>query len=88
MELQQKEDYPNGIYSLEEDGQVLAEAFYTWNAPDHLVITYVRVMPALQGRGLGQDMVHRMVEVARAKQAQLSATCGYARWVLQGMDSK
>ena len=75
-------DGGRGTFDLEHDGKRVGYLSYSLAGAETMVVDYVQVNPALQGRGLGQVLVDAAVEWARANRRRIVPTCGYARTVL------
>lgn len=69
-------------------GAVLAEITFVRPSEGLLVIDHTFVDESLGGRGLGRQLVMKVVDLARSEGASLTATCWYAKKVLDALPGK
>lgn len=72
-----------GSFYVERDGERIAHMSYARLAPGRVVIEHTKVSERLRGRGVARRLVDASVAWARATGTKLSATCSYARGVLE-----
>lgn len=83
LQIQHAETSEGGAFYLEQGGERLAHMSYARRAPGHVVIEHTKVSEKLRGRGIARRLVDASVSWARASGTKLSATCTYAKGVLE-----
>ena len=69
------------IYSVDENGKVIAETTYIKNG-DTSCINHTFVDPSLRGQGIADKLVSMAVEQIEKSGATVTATCSYAaKWL-------
>lgn len=69
------------IYSIDENGRIIAEITYVPNG-DSYCIDHTYVDGSLRGQGVADKLVSMAVEQIEAKGAKVTATCPYAaKWL-------
>lgn len=81
MEIQNKDDGKRGMFYVEENGKPLAEMTYVWAGTGTIIIDHTEVDEKLEGRGIGKQLVHRSVEMAREKHIKIKPLCPFAKRV-------
>jgi uncharacterized protein len=81
-EILHTSDGKKGKFSIEKDGDVLAQLTYTWSA-DKIIIDDTEVSKALKGQGVGRLLVQSIVEFARGRGAKVLPLCPFARSVME-----
>lgn len=67
----------NGRFFIEEDGDV-AEVSYTSLGENVISIDHTFVPPSLRGKGLGEQLIRKVIEFARAENLKINPACSYA----------
>jgi hypothetical protein len=80
MEIQQEDNGIKGRFFIEVDGALSAEMTYIWVA-NRIIIDHTEVYPALEGKGIGKQLVHRAVEMARNKGIKILPLCPFAKGI-------
>jgi predicted GNAT family acetyltransferase len=83
LPIHHAETSEGGAFYVEADGERLAHMSYARGAPGHVVIEHTEVSERLRGRGVARRLVDAAVDWARATGTKLSATCSYAKGVLE-----
>ncbi|PVA10851.1 N-acetyltransferase [Pelagivirga sediminicola] len=78
MEITLEESDTKGRYSAVVDGHE-AEMTYSRAGANTIIIDHTGVPDALRGRGVGQALVQRGVEDARAKGLKIVPLCPFAK---------
>ena len=74
----EREDRPTGgVYRLSVDGH-LAEMTFSRTGERLIIIDHTEVPAALRGRGVGERLIERAVEDARADSFRIFALCPFA----------
>lgn len=79
MNISHKDNGKNGMFYVEENGEVLAEMTYVWSGPDKLIIDHTGVSEMLKGKGVGKMLVKRAVDMAREKHIKILPICPFAK---------
>jgi uncharacterized protein len=73
------QDNPSELrYELLLDGHVVGEILYRL-APDALVLLHTEVLPSLEGKGLGAQLVAGALDDIRARGLHVVAVCPFVR---------
>lgn len=79
----------NNEFYIEESGQVIARIEFEQseqNGQSVLEIQHTNVYEGNNGRGLGKQLVNKVVEYAREENKLILPTCSYAKKVLESSD--
>jgi uncharacterized protein len=82
MIIQQEDNGKKGSLYVEENGKRLAEMVYTWAGEKTFIVEHTEVDPSLEGKGVGKQLVHRIVEFAREKNLKLIPLCPFTKAVI------
>jgi hypothetical protein len=74
-------DRDGEAFTIEKDGERLAEMSYTWLSDQVIRIDHTEVGEALAGQGAGKALVHAAVAWARAENVTIVPRCRFARSV-------
>lgn len=66
------------IYSVDENGELMAEATFVHKKNDEINIDHVYVNPKLRGQGVASKIMVAVVDYLREKELKATATCSYA----------
>lgn len=66
------------IYSVDEKGELMAEATFVHNKNGEINIDHVYVNPVLRGQGVAGKIMVAVVDYLRQKNLKVTATCSYA----------
>lgn len=66
------------IYSVDEKGELMAEATFTHKKNGEIDIDHVYVNPILRGKGVAGKIMLVVVDYLREKGLKATATCSYA----------
>ena len=83
MKIIQKDDPENGVFYIDTNGKIMAEMTYTWAGTDRIIIDHTQVDNSLKGQGIGNQLVTKAVEFARAKNIKIVPICPFAKRVLE-----
>jgi predicted GNAT family acetyltransferase len=78
MDIQFKDDGKKGQFFIETDGNIVAEMTYVWAGPHKIIIDHTLVDKSLQGQKVGNQLLHRVVLLAREKQIKILPLCPFA----------
>ena len=79
MNIQHKEGERHSMFFIEEDGNTVAEIVYSYRGPHTMVIEHTGVDESLQGKHIGNELVHKTVEYARSKGLKVVPLCVFAK---------
>jgi len=82
MTIQQQDDGKKGSFYIEENGKRLAEMIYTWAGEKVFIVEHTEVDESLEGKGIGKQLVHQMVDFARSKNLKVIPLCPFTKAVL------
>lgn len=78
MEIQLKELDAKG-YAMARENKVRAGMMtYSIAGPALIIIDHTDVEPAFNGKGVGKDMLYKIVEMAREKNVKIIPLCPFA----------
>lgn len=82
-------NYESGrIYSVDEKGELMAEATYVAGAAGTVDIDHTFVNPVLRGQGVAGQMMEAVVVYLRENGLKATATCTYANaWLKKHRES-
>jgi uncharacterized protein len=83
MLIQQKETDYKGSFYVAEGNKVLAEMVYTMASPTKMIIEHTEVDNELRGKNVGYQLVHNMVEYARAHNIKVIPLCPFTNSVFK-----
>lgn len=87
MEILHKDNGKKGTFYIELDGAVVAEMTYVWTGEKMIIIDHTEVSEALEGKGVGKQLVHKAVEMAREKQIKILPLCPFAKRVMSKVEA-
>ncbi len=67
------------IYSLNSNGQVIAEITYVKEEDNYYNINHTYVSDVLRGQGIGKILLKLAIEDIESKNGKVRATCEYAK---------
>ncbi|MDD6573113.1 MAG: GNAT family N-acetyltransferase [Thermoflexaceae bacterium] len=77
----------NRIYCEDEQGKVIAEITFPKVSDNVYCIDHTFVDDSLRGQGIAGQLVQRAVEKIRMENAEVTATCSYAKgWIEKHVD--
>lgn len=81
MLIQQKDNGHKGMFYVGEENEPLAEMAYTMASPSKMIIDHTEVSDELRGKNVGYQLVHHVVEYARANNIKIIPLCPFAKSV-------
>ena len=81
MEIIQENDERRGSFKAIEEGKEAGVMTYTWAGPTKFIIDHTEVDPDFKGKGVGQQMLMKAVEYARANHLKIMPLCPFAKSV-------
>ncbi len=81
MEIIQENEEKRGLFKAVEDGKEAGLMTYTWAGSTKFIIDHTEVNPEFKGKGVGQQLVLKAVEYARANHLKIMPLCPFAKSV-------
>ena len=81
MNIKHKEGVRHSSFYIEENGKTVAEIVYSKSGEKRIVIEHTEVDEALQGKNIGYELVHKVVEYARENHLKITPVCSFAKGV-------
>jgi len=82
MKVQRQEGGDKGSFFIEEDGQKSALMTYKKSGENEITIDHTEVDKAMQGEGLGKQMVAAAVEYARENDIKIVPVCPFVKKII------
>ena len=84
MQIHHRQDHNRGLFFVEREGTVLAEMTYhlSESQPGKMVIEHTEVSEELKGQGVGLQLVHHVVDYARANGLKILPLCPFAAAII------
>ncbi len=82
MIIQHKEDDNEGVFFIEENGELSAEMVYR-KEPGRLIIEHTEVDETLRGQNIGFQLVECGVEYARKNDLKIVPLCRFANAIIK-----
>ena len=83
MEIELKEDENKGFALATEDGKNAGKMTYSIASDDFIIIDHTEVEPAFKGKGVGKQLLYKIVEMAREKNLKILPLCPFANALFQ-----
>jgi predicted GNAT family acetyltransferase len=83
MEIKHQLEGNKGLFYIEQDGQKVAEMYYTQASEKRMIISHTEVSDVLRGKGAGLQLVRNAVEHARKNNMKIFPLCPFTRSVFE-----
>ena len=83
MQISIKESESKGAVTAIDAGQIAGEMTYSRAGEHHIIIDHTEVDPAFKGKGVGKQLLYKLVEMARAKDIKITPLCPFANAMFQ-----
>jgi predicted GNAT family acetyltransferase len=83
MEILLKEQGAKGSAIAQENEKRAGMMTYSIAGPELIIIDHTEVEPAYNGKGVGKQMLYKIVEMAREKNVKIIPLCPYAASVFK-----
>lgn len=83
MLIQNKKIGTKGMFYIEQEGKKVAEMVYSMPSPDKMIVEHTEVDDSLKGKNVGKQLVHHMVEFARANHIKVIPLCPFTNAVIK-----
>ncbi len=81
MEIQQFNSESKGFFKAVENEVEAGKMFYSWAGEDKLIINHTDVNPEFGGRGVGKQILMKLVEYVRENNVKVIPLCPFAKSV-------
>ncbi|GAB1462894.1 GNAT family N-acetyltransferase [Pedobacter sp.] len=81
MNITQENEERKGFFKAVEDNKEAGLMTYTWAGPSKFIIDHTEVNPDFKGKGVGLQLVMKVVAYARANQLKIMPLCPFAKSV-------
>ena len=78
MEIKLSEDETKGYAIAKEEGTKAGEMTYSKASTSLIIIDHTEVEPAFNGKGVGKQLLYKIVEMAREKNIKILPLCPFA----------
>lgn len=83
MEIQLQEDETKGFALATENGKNAGKMTYSIASSDFIIIDHTEVEPAFKGKGVGKQLLYKIVEMARENNLKILPLCPFANALFQ-----
>lgn len=73
----------NGNLSIASEGIKIALMTFVFAGPEKIIIDHTEVSPVFNGKGLGNKLIEKAVEVAREKKWTIIPLCPFAKKIFE-----
>ena len=81
MNIQIEQTETKGTVFLKEEDKRLAEMTYSIAGPQLIIIDHTDIDASLQGKGVGKELLLKLVDKAREENIKIIALCPFAKSV-------
>ncbi len=81
MEIQQYNSETKGFVKAVENDIEAGKMFYSWAGEKMMIIDHTDVNPEFGGRGVGKDLLMKLVDFARENSIKIIPLCPFAKSV-------
>lgn len=78
MEINLIEEETKGFAIATENGETAGKMIYFIPSENYIIIDHTEVEPKFNGRGIGKQLLYKIVEMAREKNIQILPVCPFA----------
>ena len=83
MEIELKKDENKGFALATENGKTAGKMTYSIASDDFIIIDHTEVEPDFKGKGVGKQLLYKIVEMAREKNLKILPLCPFANALFQ-----
>lgn len=83
MDIQLQEDETKGFAFATENVKTAGKMTYSIASDDFIIIDHTEVEPAFKGKGVGKELLYKIVEMAREKNLKILPLCPFANALFQ-----
>lgn len=81
--IERTEKEMNGRWTMSNDGEEVGNMQYRWLNKSKFDIFHTEIGKEFSGKGYGKELLETAVKYARDNQKKISATCSYAKQLLE-----
>lgn len=78
MEIKITENRTKGFAMAEENNMTAGKMTFSIPASDFIIIDHTEVDPAFKGKGVGKQLLYKIVDMAREKNIKILPLCPFA----------
>ena len=86
MEITIKERESKGFALAQEDGEKAGMMTYSIPGSNFIIVDHTEVDDSFKGRGVGKQMLYKIVEMAREKDIKILPLCPFANAMFKKLD--
>lgn len=86
MDIQIVENETKGYAIAKEDGKTAGKMTYSIPSSAFIIIDHTEVDAAFEGRGVGKQLLYKVVEMAREKKVKTLPLCPFASAMFKKLD--
>ncbi|MDT7829907.1 GNAT family N-acetyltransferase [Pricia sp. S334] len=86
METTISERDSKGFAMVREDGKRAGTMTYSIAGENYIIIDHTEVDPAFKGKGIGKQLLYKIVEMAREKEIKITPLCPFANAMFKKLD--
>lgn len=86
MELILKEEETKGFAMARENGKRAGMMTFSIAGPELIIIDHTEVEPAFEGRGVGKELLYKIVEMARERNIKIIPLCPFANSMFKKLE--
>ncbi|MDD4216937.1 MAG: GNAT family N-acetyltransferase [Bacteroidales bacterium] len=83
MEIKIREDETKGFAIATVNGEIAGKITYTIPSADFIIIDHTEVEPSFKGKGVGKQLLYKIVEMTREKNIKIIPLCPFANSMFQ-----
>ncbi len=83
MEIKEDKTGKKGEFYIENNGERIAKIQFLDSADSTITVYHTEVDASLRGKGVGEELVERVVKYARDNNLKIVATCPYAKKLIE-----
>lgn len=77
MKIKLSETETIGTAIATDNGEVAGKMTYSIPSADYIIVDHTDVDPAFKGRGVGKELLYKVVEMAREKNIKIEPECPF-----------
>lgn len=83
MDIKEEKTGKKGEFYIEKDAERIAKIQYFHSGEGEITVYHTEVDAILRGKGIGEDLVERVVKYARDENLNIVAACPYAKKLIE-----
>lgn len=86
MEIILKEEETKGFAMARENGKRAGMMTFSIAGPELIIIDHTEVEPAFEGKGVGKELLYKIVTMAREKNIKIIPLCPFANSMFKKLE--